>query len=327
VTDRVFPWNLDLKYNNKFGRLGFGSLHLNKNSGAFLKKLKKLNRDATTFVDCAPYYAGNRCFKKLENILKRDQSLNLTLAIKIGLLSRKEKGNHVSLPTQYKVYDLTKIKNLINKPCFSRCSFLFQFHQLQYKPKTKFLIKLSESIHNNHFKGVGVANCNLRDFFWCLNKFKEHKIPFKTFQMHANIIEQKHIRQFYSLLVKHKITPVFNRALARGALAYNSIKDDPPINSRIMTSNRVKKWLTKQKKNKLKTFWDFCDRKKINYVEFSLGYLLKRFTKSIILIASPRKKGSENVLEKALKFRITNKKNSFAERLRLKSFPKYYFEK
>lgn len=316
-----------MKLNKKIGRLGFGALHFNGNSAFFLKWLNLLNRNANTFIDCAPYYAANQCFQNLQKIIKKNQFLKLTLAVKCGLKSKLKNGNHVSLPSRYLVSDLENIIKTIKHPDFSRCSFIFQFHQLKFKPNKDFLIKLSMAIKDRQFEGVGVANCNLHDFYWCLKKFKAHGIPFRSFQIHANILEQKHARKLCKLLMKYNITPVFNRVLARGALAYNTLKEKPPLNSRIVKSNRIKKWISSEKKNRLKQFWKFCDKEEIGYVEFAIGYLLKRFVKSIILVASPKEKKSLKELKKAVNFRLNSRRGAFAEKLHLSTFPRYYFEK
>jgi aryl-alcohol dehydrogenase-like predicted oxidoreductase len=316
-----------LKLNKKIGRLGFGALHLNENSAFFLRGLNLLNRNANTFIDCAPYYAASQCFQKLQEIIKKNKSLKLTLAVKSGLKSKLKNGNHVSLPSRYLVSDLENIKKTIKHPDFSMCSFIFQFHQLEFKPNRNFLIKLSMAIKDRQFEGVGVANCNLHDFYWCLKKFQEHGIPFKTFQIHANLIELKHARKLCKLLMKYNITPVFNRVLARGALAYNTLKETPPKKSRILKSNRIKKWLSIEKKRKLEQFWKFCDKEGIGYVEFAIGYLLKRFEKSIVLVASPMEKKSLKGLKEALNFRLNSRRNAFADKLHLRTFPRYYFEK
>jgi aryl-alcohol dehydrogenase-like predicted oxidoreductase len=286
-----------------------------------------LNRNANTFIDCAPYYAANQCFEILQRIIKKNQSLKLTLGVKCGLKSKLKNGNHVSLPSRYLVSDLKKIIKTIKHPDFSRCSFIFQFHQLEFKPNKDFLIELSMAIKDRQFEGVGVANCNLHDFYWCLKKFKEHGIPFRTFQIHANILEQKHARKLCKLLMKYSITPVFNRVLARGALAYNTLREEPPLNSRILRSNRIKKWITSEKKSRLEQFWKFCDKEEIGYVEFAIGYLLKRFVKSIILVPSPEEKKSLKGLKKAVNFRLNSRRRAFAGKLHLRTFPKYYFEK
>ena len=184
-----------MKPNKKLGRLGFGALHFNENSAVLLKGINVLNRNASTFIDCAPYYAANRCFQNLKKIIKKNNTLNLTLGVKCGLKSKIKNGNHISLPTKYYVSDLDNIKKTIKHPVFSGCSFIFQFHQLELKPDENFLIDLAKAIKDKQFDGVGVANCNLQDFYWCLKKFNEHGIPFRTFQIHANLLEQKHARK------------------------------------------------------------------------------------------------------------------------------------
>lgn len=228
-------------------RIGIGALHF----GNLVSKeisydiIRKAFSNGISFIDTSPLYGNTYSEKIVGSAIKNFPRNKMTIASKVGL---KKKINNGQWGVE--IMRLNK-KNIIASVDRSLKNLntdyldLLQLHAFDKKTSIDETFEcLERLITQGKILSVGISNYNPSEVRKVLKNEISKNISYC--QIHYNIFERKAELELLPLLKKNKITPLINRALARGILSDKyKLGEKFPKNSRADLSLRIKKNITR----------------------------------------------------------------------------------
>lgn len=264
------------------GALHYGNLISYDNAFLFIEKL--LQNKFEINLDISYLYSGGEALIIVGELCKNFPEIKVSIKYGLQKMLNKDGRWGVDISNQSKTD--------VEKSIISYLKYIpknnidsFQLHAFNREKCKEWLEVASEF---GIFKKYGCSNMSALEAMEVIDIGKSLKIEINIFQIHANFLEQRILKEYLDKEIFKEI--IINRSLARGFLSNRFVNGKLSKDSRIINSPRVKKSLHKNIVDSIKEFQAISQKYEFTLSQAAYLWILnnsKRY-QSFFPIISPR---------------------------------------